>query len=703
MQPWEAELLEQYLQKHFTQEQIDTLLDKPLTGPQGLRRQLGELDMEYFAQAYFPHFMTKSMPEFHRQGYRELQHIADNPGGHKRAEAAPRGYAKSTRTSLIFPTYCALYKRKHYIFLLSDTGGQASIFLEAIQDELETNDRIREDFGNLIGEPWNSNECVLKTGVKFESAGSGQKIRGRRHGPWRPDLIILDDLENDENTATPEQRTKLRNWFTKVVLKLGDTYTDFVYVGTVIHYDSLFSWVLNNPIWKTVIYRAVISFAERQDLWDEWTNILNDLTNPKCLDDARAFFNDHRSEMLASTEVLWQDKHDYYFLMITKVTEGEASFNSELQNEPINPEDRLFKCQYYDNPPPRKEMRVVAAVDPSMGKTAQSDFTAIVVVGKHRITGLLYVLDVVLKRMHPDKIIDTLFEKHLLWSFDEVLVETVQFQQFFKDEIAKRSAAAGLYLNLHEIKSIKNKELRIQSIQPTVNNGYVKFHINQRLLIEQIENWPKAAHDDGPDALEMVLSVLTGARSILIYDMWNPDENIVNDYSIPTGIKYIARRTIAVDYGTTNPMVFLELWDDGNVIWQLNEYYYDSKEHGVQKTDKEYADDLEKFIGEGSLDDIILTPEAASFKAELRQRGYWVKDADTEVNDGIRLMSTMIARRLYRVHERCNQTINEVTSYRWNPDARERGKEEPLEINNDTVDAARLFFKTKIKFWRLAS
>jgi len=514
LQPWEAELLHQYLQRHFTQEQIDTLLDQPLTGPRGLRRQLGELDMEYFARAYFPHFITREMPEFHRQGYRELQQIADNPGGHKRAEAAPRGYAKSTRTSLIFPMYCALYKRKHYIFLLSDTASQASGFLETIQEEFEANERIREDFGDLVGDPWNSGECVLKTGVKFECAGSGQKIRGRRHGPWRPDLVILDDLENDENTATPEQRAKLRNWFTKVVLKLGDTYTDFVYVGTVIHYDSLFSWVLNNPIWKTVIYRAVISFADRQDLWDEWTTIITDLANENRLDDARAFFDAHKEEMLAGTEVLWEEKQDYYALMVVKVTEGEASFNSELQNEPINPEDRLFNCQYYEEVPPREELYVVGAVDPSMGKSAQSDFTAIITLGWHRKTGYMYNLDPIIKRMHPDKIIETIFEQHQKWQYDRFGVETVQFQQFFKDEVAKRSAQAGLYLNLVEIKSTKNKELRIQSLQPDINNGYIKFHRSHRILIEQLENWPKAAKDDGPDALEMARSLISAGAPL---------------------------------------------------------------------------------------------------------------------------------------------------------------------------------------------
>jgi len=710
MEEWEIILLNEYLDKHFPAQAIDKLLKEgtPLSGPKGLRKQLAELDMEYFARAYFPERLFRDMPEFHSQGYRDLQQIADNPGGNKRAEAAPRGYSKSTRTTLIFPLYCTLYRKKKYIFIISDTANQSSEFLQDIQHELESNERILQDFGDLAGQPWNTNECITKTGIKLECAGSGQKIRGRRHGAYRPDLVVLDDLENDENTATPEQRAKLKNWFTKVVLKIGDSYTDFVYVGTIIHYDSLFSWALTNPIWQPVVYRAVISFATSCDLWDEWESILTDMSKPKRQADALAFFNANKQDMLSGTEVLWPEKQNYYDLMLVRVTEGEASFNSELQNEPINPEDRLFSCKFYDTLPPREEMRVVAAVDPSMGKTAQSDFTAIIVVGKHLKTGYLYIIDAVLKRMHPDKIIETLFDLHNFWRLDETCVETVQFQQFFKDEIAKRSARAGIYLNLREVKSIKNKELRIQSIQPTINNGYVKFSKSQRLLVEQLENWPKAAHDDGPDALEMVISALLGSCSMLIYGAWSDKENTFNDETMPAGLKYTASRSIAVDYGTTNPMVFLDLWDDGETIWQVNEYHYDSHEIGIQKTDAQYADDLEQFIGDADgdeiPDEIILDAEvAASFKSELRQRGFRVKDANTDLDSGIRITATMINRRLYRVHERCKNTINEILFYRWDEKSRESGKEEPIGINDDTVTAIRFFMKTRIKPWRLTA
>ena len=84
---------------------------------------------------------------------------------------------------------------------------------------------------------------------------------------------MLDDVENDENVNTTEQRRKLESWFKKAVSKAGDTYTDIMYIGTVLHYDSLHSNVLKNPEYESKTYKAVISFAERDDLWDKWTEI----------------------------------------------------------------------------------------------------------------------------------------------------------------------------------------------------------------------------------------------------------------------------------------------------------------------------------------------------------------------------------------------------------------------------------------------
>lgn len=188
-----------------------------------------------------------------------------------------------------------------------------------------------------------------------------------------------------------------------------------------------------------------------------------------------------------------------------------------------------------------------------------------------------------------------------------------------------------------------------------------------------------------------------------IFDMWN-EENEIKEEDLPQDLEYIARRYISIDYGTTNPMVFLDIYDDGDTIWIPREYYYDSKEKQAQKTDKQYADDLVDFIKDGPTPTyIILDPSAASFKVELRARGIRVKDADNEVMDGIRMTSTMIGqKKIKAVKDKCKRAIGDIISYIWDMKAAERGEEKPMKVADHGADALRYFVKTVIRPRRLA-
>lgn len=188
-----------------------------------------------------------------------------------------------------------------------------------------------------------------------------------------------------------------------------------------------------------------------------------------------------------------------------------------------------------------------------------------------------------------------------------------------------------------------------------------------------------------------------------IFDMWS-EVNEVKEEELPLGLKTYARRYIAIDYGTTNATVFLDIYDDGEYIWIVREYYYDSKKERAQKTDKQYADDLVKFINDGPNPvAIILDPSAASFKAELRGRGLRVKAADNEVLDGIRVTSTLIALGMVRVvKEKCRRTLGDILGYAWDEKASLRGEEKPIKENDHGADAVRYFCKTIIKPRRLS-
>jgi hypothetical protein len=194
------------------------------------------------------------------------------------------------------------------------------------------------------------------------------------------------------------------------------------------------------------------------------------------------------------------------------------------------------------------------------------------------------------------------------------------------------------------------------------------------------------------------------AEGAIYKDSWS-DELLYDEKDEPPHLRRPgghSQRFVAIDYGTINPMVFLDIYDDGKLFWVVREYYWDSIERMRQKTDAEYADDLIAFIGPRLDAKGIIDPSAASFKAEMLKRGIWHVDADNEVNDGIRIASMLLSQRAVRFcRQSVPKTIQEMQTYSWDSKAAQRGEEKPLKVHDHGPDAFRYFAKTEVPHWRL--
>ncbi|WP_427112426.1 PBSX family phage terminase large subunit [Megasphaera sueciensis] len=197
----------------------------------------------------------------------------------------------------------------------------------------------------------------------------------------------------------------------------------------------------------------------------------------------------------------------------------------------------------------------------------------------------------------------------------------------------------------------------------------------------------------------MILGLWVLAEGI-IYDMFH-DGLIYTDDDWNNTLKSTCRRYVAMDYGTTNPMVFLDIYDNEEDIYIQKEYYWDSKEKMKQKSDPQYEKDYEEFIGEEEPDAVILDPSAASFRVLLQGSGHRVLEADNSVNDGIRMVSTMMTRKKLHINSRCVNTIRELRTYVWDEKASQHGEEKPLKVNDHACDALRYYVKTMVKDWRI--
>jgi len=147
-------------------------------------------------------------------------------------------------------------------------------------------------------------------------------------------------------------------------------------------------------------------------------------------------------------------------------------------------------------------------------------------------------------------------------------------------------------------------------------------------------------------------------------------------------------RWVSVDCGVDHPQVYQEFYDDGTNIWITREWRWDSKLTMRQLTDAQYADKLIEFMGENKACQIIIPPEALSFKTECVSRGLWVTDADTDVNDGIDTVCSLMIKKKLRIHQDCTGVLTEITTYAWDPAAAKLGKEQPLKLNDDSCFVA---------------
>jgi predicted phage terminase large subunit-like protein len=482
------------------------------------RRRRAQTDFEYFARTYFPHYVKHENAALHTYLYAALPEIVDNGVGDHSAIAAPRGNAKSTIVTQIFIVWCVVTGRKKFPVIIMDALDQALPMLESIKAELAFNPCLMMDYPEATGQGrvWQVGTIVTSNDCKIQAFGSGKRIRGLRHGPHRPDLVVGDDLENDENVRSPDQRDKLDSWLKKTVLSLGaaDDSMDVIIIGTILHYDSLLARLLKNPLWDGKKFKAIIEWPSRMDLWDRWEELL--LNDGEAA--ARDFYAERQPEMDAGAIVSWPAAQPLIKLMIKRARDGRAAFDSEQQNDPVSGDDAPFAhvvedCWWQDLPP---GLVYFGACDPSLGKHGGSrDPSALLVGGFDRATGKLYVVEAAIKKRLPDRIIEDVIVLQAKWHCVLWVVEAVQFQEFLRTELVKRSAARGVPVPARAVIPHTDKLLRIETLQPHMANGLIRLHTSQHTLVDQLRHFPKADHDDGPDALYMLwAAALSGSGKI---------------------------------------------------------------------------------------------------------------------------------------------------------------------------------------------
>ncbi|SFP60802.1 phage terminase large subunit [Hydrogenimonas thermophila] len=424
-------------------------------------------DFFYCIKNYFPHHIAFSKQEtsaFRKFVYSKLDTLTKTDK--EILLTAYRGAAKTTTVSNLYLLWKLTHKEKRFFIIISSTETLAKDIFDLIKEELEHNTHFKQDF-NIEVIKSTTTEIVIKVDdflCKIACYGAGAKIRGKRFLSFRPDLIILDDIENDENVLSKTQRDKLYNWYKKVVKKLparGSHY-NIIIVGTILHHDSLLSRIKDSV-----------------DFYQNFPLVLN--------------FKTWKLDNLALD--VDELKKEY--------AEDKEAFLQEYQNIPLSKDaltfphyktfDAMPKCDFYS-----------IGVDPSMGK-AKGDYFAIAIIGWQKKAKKLYLSAKGYKK-NPTDMIYTITQTYIRYSKIArtiIAIETVAYQEFFKDVFKRHAKDTGLLIPVKEFKNNIPKEIRINSLAPLIKDETILIDSSSHLLIDELDTYPKSAHDDLLDASEM--------------------------------------------------------------------------------------------------------------------------------------------------------------------------------------------------------
>jgi len=399
-------------------------------------------DLYKFVQYFLMDYLSYSVPEFHKEIYSIL------PKSKRLVLAAPRGFAKSSISSIFYPLWCALFAKEKDICIVSATEGLAVEMLRAVKRELESNRRILTFFGDMKSSKWAENHIILSNGVNIRARGAGGQIRG-----FRPSLVILDDIETDEGVESEDQRKKLKNWVFKACLNTLLPEGQFVVVGTILHPLSLLADLLTiKNGWDKLKYQAYKGEQkEGQELW----------------------------------KALWSHER----LQQRKAEIGSTRFSSEYLNNPLLDESSPIKeenIRYWEELP--KQYSAVIAVDPAYSDEDTADYkVAVLVLCDHLSNRYLahYI------RSHQpigefQEAVINLFIKHRL-AVTALGVPNSGTEKAFFDSFMRKCEERKVFPPVRELKntfvsaqtsiSHRNKKSRvIASLQPLFEQG--KYYIS---------------------------------------------------------------------------------------------------------------------------------------------------------------------------------------------------------------------------------
>lgn len=449
-----------------------------------------------FGKFYFPHYFRKESPPFH------IQIVKTCSENLFVAIKAPRGSAKSTVTTFLDTIHGITLKKERFIVIVQNTYAKAAGSLNNIKYEFRYNAKLKADFGVTMevkdaeGDTIFSHSDGFMTRVLCKGADQLGSIRGERFGAYRPTLIIVDDIEDDEMVKNPERRAELEKQFNEVLNYAGEAgETRIIVDGTILHDDSLLAKMVSEEKYKRFKKLKYNARTNGVSLWPEkWS--IEDLAQME-RDDPVGFAKEMQGDPSSgSLETIRREDFRYW-----NIVEGHAVLYG--LDSVVTAKWRLNEC------------RAGVGIDMAWEDKKASDYTAVVPGLITPGNDLLVDTYINKKGLRPDSFENIIFDineryeamtgKRVCFGFEKAKLEKVM--KWFLTEAMKRR---GKYLWFKDI--AWGTQDKIERIMFRIANRYAQHSVYHRVGMGDLENQlirlRSVAHEDCADALAMLPEIL---------------------------------------------------------------------------------------------------------------------------------------------------------------------------------------------------
>jgi hypothetical protein len=465
----------------------------------------------FHGKFFFPDIFYSEFSILHRQ----ILAAIDSP--HKKIViAAPRGLGKTSTMLYGLVSRHILFEKKKFIIYLSNSADNAMIQTDSLKHELLSNANIRKFFGSVktkriemdYEEQFSKKAWVTTGGTLILPRGAGQQIRGLLYHGHRPDLIIIDDLEDKAEIANDKIRKKNKEWFFSDVMKCISRYDNdfkFVYIDTLKHEDALLQDLLDSDDWHTTEeIKAEVEEHKKKGILD-------------------VFYREMRNIPVATETATFKPEYFHYYSEGVKQLTVYPDNQDSSKTEKIDTENLLN----------------MVIVDPAKEPQLHNADTAIVGIGIDRTSKRIFIRDIVSGKLYPDQMYKEAFQMVFRLKAMILAVEVTSLHQFISQPFQNEMRVQNVFAQYHELKAVASKEERIGCMAPYYRQGYV-FHnkVCCQKLESQLIGFPRSKLWDIMDAEAYFVKLLDDLAMYFDPTYEDPDEDEFKELNYDQPLQY---------------------------------------------------------------------------------------------------------------------------------------------------------------------